>query len=89
VSFVSAELTPVKGRYDSAVSLPLSTAGTWIGWTNVGSGFAGVPGFSEDGSGIFHVFAVSTGGALEVNSQEGGGHSWTGWTTLGSSFAGS
>jgi len=67
----------------------LSTSGTWAGWTSVGSPFAGVPGFSEDSSGNFHLVDVTTGGALEANKIDSGSSTWLGWTTIGSSLAGS
>jgi hypothetical protein len=67
----------------------LSTAGSWAGWTNVGSPFEGVPAFSEDSSGNFHLLDVTTGGVLEANQIDSGSSTWLGWTTIGGSLAGS
>jgi hypothetical protein len=67
----------------------LATSGTWTGWVNVGGSFGGVPSFTEDASGNFHLAVVTPSGALEANKIDGGTSTWLGWTTIGTSLAGS
>ena len=55
----------------------------------MGSGFTGVPGFTEDTSSYFHLFGRTTGGTLDANRIAGGSSTWLGWASLGSSLAGS
>jgi hypothetical protein len=67
----------------------LATSGTWTGWVNVGGTFGGVPSFTEDASGNFHLADVTLSGTLEANKIDGGTSNWLGWTTIGTSLAGS
>jgi hypothetical protein len=50
----------------------LATSGTWTGWVNVGGTFGGVPSFTEDASGNFHLADVTLSGTLEANKIDGG-----------------
>ena len=61
-------------------------SGSWSGWTSDGGTFSGVPGFSEDSGGSFHLFGRTTGGHFEQNTMQSGSSTWSGWADLGGSL---
>jgi hypothetical protein len=64
------------------------SSGTWGGWTSLGSGFAGLPGASQD-SEANELFGYKlSGGDLEQNHINNGSTSWAGFTNLGGPIAG-